>query len=150
VPSSDPRSVFEHFLQCVTDRDGTDLADLTHPDFEETYVQSGERIHGIENLRAIIENFPGGYQDHGADRVIGSEDRWVMTPALTLVRVEGAGDTFTGVSKARYPDGSDWYVIHIGEMRDGRVWRVQAYFAPLFDAPAWRSQWVDVVVNPER
>lgn len=68
-----------------------------------------------------------------------------MTPVFTLLRIEGAGDTFTSVQKARYPDGSDWYVVSVGEIRDGRVWRVQTFFAATFDAPAWRSPWVEVI-----
>jgi hypothetical protein len=144
MPSTDSRACFEAFLRAINRRDIGALAALTHPDFVESYVQSGEVIRGIENLGAILENFPGGYEDRGEDRVIGSEDRWVVTPSFTLVRIEGAGDTFTGVMKARYPDGSDWYVVHIAELRDGLVWRVQAYFAPAFEPPDWRSQWVEV------
>jgi hypothetical protein len=150
VPALDPRSCFEAFLRAVNTRDGAALDQLAHPDFEEVYLQSGERIRGIQNLRAILDNYPDGYEERGPDRVVGSEDRWVMTPALTMLRVEGAGDTFTGVSKARYPDGSEWYVIHIGEIRDGRVWRVQSFFAPLFDAPAWRAGWVEAASSAER
>ena len=64
---------------------------------------------------------------------------------FTLVRLEGAGDTFIGVLKACYADGSEWHVISIGEMRDGLVWRVYTFFAPAFDPPAWRSSWVEVI-----
>ena len=65
----------------------------------------------------------GRYVGGGSDRIVGIEDRWVMTPAFTLLRVEGAGDTFTGVSRGRYPDGTDWIIVTIGEIRHERVWR---------------------------
>lgn len=145
MPRPDPRAVFEAFLRAVNSRDTAALGELVHPEYVETYPQSGERTRGAENLRAIIEHYPGGYEDKGLERVVGSEDRWVVTPVFTLLRIEGAGDTFTSVQKARYPDGSDWYVVSVGEIRDGRVWRVQTFFAATFDAPAWRSPWVEVI-----
>lgn len=139
-----PRVVFETFLRAVNGRDTAVLDALLHPDYVETYPQSGEETHGISNLRAIIEHYPGGYEDKGTDRIVGIEDRWVLTPSFTLLRIEGAGDTFTGVQKARYPDGSEWHVVSIGEIRDGRVWRVQTFFAAAFEPPAWRAGWVRV------
>jgi hypothetical protein len=144
VPSSEPRAIFEAFLRAVNSRDAAALGELVHPDYIDSYPQSGERTHGLENLRAIIEGYPGGFEDKGTNRVVGSEDRWVVTPAFTLLRIEGAGDTFTGVQRVRYPDGSVWHVLSIGEIRDDRVWRVQTFFAPVFDAPAWRSSFVEL------
>ena len=114
------------------------------PDFEDVYPQSGEHTHGAANLRAIIEHYPGGYTGGGVDRVVGAEDRWVTTPAFSLLRIEGTGDTFTAVSRGRYPDGSDWFVVNLGQVRDGLVWRVQTFFAQTFEPPAWRSAWVEV------
>jgi len=145
MPSPEPRAVFEAFLRAVNSRNEAALDALVHPDYLETHPQSGERTRGVENLRAIIEQYPGDYKDKGLHRVVGSEDRWVVTPAYTLLRIEGAGDTFTSVQQARYPDGSEWHVVSIGEIRDGRVWRVQTFFAPAFDAPAWRSAWVELI-----
>ena len=82
--------------------------------------------------------------------MIGSEDRWVVTPAFNLLRIEGGGDTFMGVQKARYPDGSHWHVVTIGEIRDGKIWRTQTFFGQAFEPPAWRSAWVDVTPDPDR
>lgn len=144
MAATEPRAVFEAFLRAVNNRDTAALQDLLHPDYVETYPQSGERTRGAANLQAIVEHYPGGYEDGGRKRLVGTEDRWVMTPLFTLLRIEGAGDTFTGVQKARYPDGTDWHVVSIGEVRDGRVWRVETFFAPAFEAPEWRSAWVEV------
>ena len=41
-------------------------------------------------------------------------------PTFTVLRIEGTGSVFTGVQRAQYPDGSEWHVILIGEMRDGQ------------------------------
>jgi hypothetical protein len=143
MASAEPRAVFEAFLGALNSADIATLAGLVHPDFTETYPQSGELIRGIDNLRAEIEGHPGGFQGKGTDRVVGSADRWVVTPSSTLVRIDGAGDTFTGVSRAHYADGTDWYAVQIGEIRDGRVWRLQTFWAETFEAPAWRSSIVE-------
>ena len=141
------RSVFEAFLKAASSHDVKGLAALVHPDFEETYVQTGERTQGLANLQAIIENYPGGFTDLGMNRVVGAEDRWVTTPSFTLLRIEGTGNVFTGVQKARYGDDSVWYMVSIAEMKDGRVWRVQTFFAPTFEPPAWRAQWIEIVAE---
>ena len=148
MSAADSRAVFERFLAAVNARDADALDELLHPDFQDLYPQSGELTRGAANLKRIIANYPGGYQDLGRERVIGGEDRWVPTPMFTLLRIEGTGNVFTGVQKARYPDGADWYVVIIGEIRDGKVWRVQTFWAPTFDPPTWRSQWVELTSRP--
>jgi hypothetical protein len=145
MTSQDPRSVFEAFIRAANSRDIAALEKLVHPEFQDFYPQTGEMTRGFANLRAIIENYPsGGYAGKGTDRVVGTEDHWVVTPTFSMLRIEGAGDTFTGISRGRYPDGSDWYVVNICQIRNGLVWRSETFFAPLFEAPAWRSEWVEV------
>jgi hypothetical protein len=139
-----PREIFEAYLRATNARDLAALTELVHPEFEDVYPQSGELTRGLDNLLNIIENYPdGGYIGSGAERVVGSEDRWVLTPSFTVLRVEGAGDTYTGVSRGRYPDGSEWLIVTIGVVRDGRMWRGETFFAPTFDAPDWRAPWTE-------
>jgi ketosteroid isomerase-like protein len=150
VTDADPRTVFERYLRATNARDAVALTELVHPDFEDVYPQSGERTRGAANLQAIIEHYPGGgYVGSGLERIVGTEDRWVMTPAFSVLRIEGAGDTFTGVSRGRYPDGTEWFIVTIGQMRDGKVWRAETYFAETFEPPAWRSSWVERAPSSE-
>lgn len=143
--SPEPRAVFEAFLRAMNGGDTAALGELVHRDFTQTFPQSGELIRGLDNLRAEIEGHPGGYEGKGTDRVVGSADRWVVTPSSTLVRIEGAGDTFTGVSKVHYSDGTDWYAVMIGEIRDGRMWRLQTFWGETFEAPPWRASIVEKI-----
>lgn len=144
MSQQDGRTVFETYLKSTNARDLGALELVVHPDFEDLYPQSGERTRGFANLRAIIEHYPGGgYEGQGAEKIVGTEDRWVLTPAFTVLRIEGTGDTFTGVSRGRYPDGTDWHIVTIGQVRDGRLWRAETYFAPAFAPPAWRAEWVE-------
>jgi hypothetical protein len=41
-----------------------------------------------------------------------------------------------------YPDGAEWIVVTIVELHDGRIRHETAYFAPPFEAPDWRREWV--------
>lgn len=148
MSASDARAVFERFIAAGNGRDPDALDDLLHPDFQDFYPQSGERTRGAENLKAILANYPGGFEGAGTRRVVGAQDRWVTTPAFTVLRIEGTGNQFTAVQRARYPDGSDWYIVVIAEIKDGKVWRAESFFAPVFDPPAWRSGWVEVEERP--
>ena len=142
--SVDHRAIFERYMAALNKRDVANLGELLHPDFEDFYPQSGELTHGAANLLALIDNYPGEYEDLGQDRVIGGEERFISTPMFTVLRVEGSGDVFTGVQRARYPDGSLWIIVLIAELRDGLIYRTQSFWAPTFDPPAWRAQWVEV------
>jgi SnoaL-like domain len=140
----DARSVFEAYLRAANGRDMAALEGLFDDDFEDVYPQSGELTRGVANFRSIIEHYPGGgYAGQGTDRLVGTEDRWVLTPSFTVVRIEGTGDTFTGVTRSRYPDGTDWYIVTIAQMRNGKLWRAETYFAQTFEPPAWRAAWVE-------
>ena len=66
-----------------------------------------------------------------------------MAATFTPVRLFGAGDTFTALTVARYPDGSEYHVISILELRDQLIWKVTSFFAAPFEAPAWRAEWVE-------
>ena len=55
----------------------------------------------------------------------------------------GTGDQYTGVTRIRYPDGSTWHVVAVLEFRGDRIARNTEYFAPVFEAPAWRAAWVE-------
>lgn len=143
MTSRDNRALVERYLRGLP-ADFDVLSDLQHDDFVEEFPQSGELIRGSENFRAIHERYPGGTPDDELQRVTGSEDRWVVAPTLTLVRISGVGDSFTAESKASYPDGSEYLVVTILELKEGRVLRARTYFAPVFEAPSWRAKWVEL------
>jgi hypothetical protein len=136
------------YLRALHEQDFEAIASLQHPDFVEDYPQSGERIRGRRNWRSIIEHYPGGLQgepDVSEDRVIGGEDRWILGPTFTMVRLSGEGDMHTAILKLRYPDKSEWYMVALMEIRDGMIHRATTFFAPTLDAPDWRAQWIEPI-----
>ena len=143
-----PRATFERYLEAIQARDLATLRQVAHPDFEDFYPQSGELTRGIENLISILTGYPGQLESLGRDRVVGGDDRFIRTPMFTVLRVEGSGDQFTGIQRARYPDGSTWFIVIVAELRDGLIHRTQSFFAPTFEPPAWRSDRVEVQRPP--
>jgi hypothetical protein len=124
--------------------DSDTLASLRHPEWTAVWPQSGEMIRGSANERAMMENYPGGPPKVIAqDRMIGSEDRWAMSPLGGLYRVVGEGENWWGEWRMSYPDGRTYLTVILLELRDGKVFRETLYWAEPFEAPEWRAQYVE-------
>ena len=142
-PTND--EVIHAYIHALTVDDAVALGQLRDPGWYVDYPQSGERIRGHANERAIADNYPGGLPDIDPSRIVGSEDKWVVTPSFTFERVVGSGDTWWSEGRARYPDGSLWHIVSMYRLHDGRVAREITYWAEPFEAPAWRAGWVEAI-----
>jgi limonene-1,2-epoxide hydrolase len=136
------RPKIERFFECFNRRDLDGLRDVVHEDVVQEWPQSGERIRGLANLGAVIANYPG-LPEIDVQKIHGSEDRWLLTPSYTLLRVTGSGDQYTTESRIHYPEGEPWHVVGIFEFRDGKIAKMTDYFASPFPPAEWRSQWVE-------
>lgn len=141
------RDVIARYVRAVHDQDLDTMTALQHPDFIEDWPQSRERIRGRDNFRKILENYPGGLRgvdaDISMDRVVGGDDRWMVAPTFSMVRVSGADDIHTAVLKLRYPGGEEWFMVALIELKDGLVYRATSFFAPTLESPEWRREWVE-------
>ena len=138
------REVIDRYARATVERDLDTLDQLRHADYVSEYPQSGERIRGPQNARAILDNYPGGVPPAANVLVKGSEDQWVATPVGTLLRVIGTGDVYTALFTVVYPgDPRPWHCMGILELHDGKVAKETIVFGAPFDAPGWRSQWVE-------
>lgn len=115
------------------------LESLRTEDWQLRWPSTGELVPSSAVYREIHENFPGGYPQYDAIRLIGSEDRYVLTAANTVLRIAGSGDVWIGEARLRYGDGSEWYAVKVLELRDGRVHRDTDDWSPVGDPPAWRA-----------
>ena len=88
------------------------------------YPQSGERIHGRKNLQALRSHHPGKPSGFEVKRMVGRGDLWITEYTI-------------------HYQGRAAYTVSIMEFRDGKVVHETQYFADPFEAPAWRSQWVE-------
>lgn len=141
------REVLERMQHIITVRDYDALPEVLHPDFVQVLAQSGERVVGIANFRKVLENIPGegpGVSIEDDPYVVGEAAHYMMTPTFNVVKVEGSGaDELTSYAKAKYPDGSYWYIISFTSFRDGLIVKRVDFFAPLLDPPPWRAEWVE-------
>ena len=79
----------------------------------------------------------------GSLRVADHETPWAMAPNFTLIRMTGSGDSYTAAVRARYPDGTDWYIVSMIELKDGLMSHATMFFAPVFEAPDWRRPFAE-------
>ena len=136
------RAIVERYARALPG-DFETLAGLRHPDFVEEWPQSGERIRGHAKYQLIHENYPGGLPALKPRRILGSEDRWVMSPSYTPLRIVGTGDVYVIHSAGAYAGGDTIQAVAIIELRDGKVAKQTTFFAPAFDAAPWRAGWVE-------
>ena len=137
------REVVEQYVRGLMTRDLDTQAEVCAPDMVTEFPQSGERFRGWTNIRAVAENYPGGLPQDLTSRVIGSEDKWVLGPSFNVLRIEGSGDVYTLVGSAKYPDGKTWQLMSLVELKGGKIAKTTEVYGEPFEAPAWRSQWVE-------
>jgi hypothetical protein len=134
----DHRQLFQRFQEVIDQQLWDRLPELFQADAVIEYPQSGERFRGLANIRGQFENYPDlGPGNSELEDVIGGTT-YVLTPSYTVVGVEGSGDRGIAMLRVHYPDGSLWWVLNLYELRDGRIGRARAFFAPEFEAPDWR------------
>jgi len=142
VPTNE--EIAHAYAEAASRLDMEAMARLRHPQWQAAWPQSGERIIGDENYRRIVEAYPGGYPTSTIQRVVGAEDRWVVTASNTVQQIVGSGDFWWSEWRMTYPDGRSYFCVELMELRDGLVWRETVYWAEPFTAPDWRSRWVDI------
>jgi ketosteroid isomerase-like protein len=104
------------------------LYELAADDFVQEWPQSGERIRGRDNAKAINDNYP---------QMTGS------SPKFSMRRMSGEGAHWVVEGSIDYGDGTPVSYVGVAELRDGKIARITEYFGNPFEAPAWRSQWVE-------
>jgi ketosteroid isomerase-like protein len=140
------RAVIERFTEALAANDFDAQDALLHDDYVGRYPQSGEVIRGRANRRAIMENYPGteGGITASSDRILGTDDEFVTGPSWNIIHVSGSGDDLSLIGRITYPNGETWHTTLFLTMREGKIWREAAYFAPNFDPPAWRAAYVEL------
>jgi hypothetical protein len=141
------RDLVERWAKALGTMEPERMEPLVHDDLVDFYPQSGERVVGMANLRALRMNYPGAAEGplHGElQAMVGADDAWVMGPSYNITHITGSGDSFAIAGTVTYPDSSVWHIIQFVQVRDGKIWRLTSYFAQPFDPPEWRSQWVEL------
>lgn len=90
------------------------------------YPQSGERIHGRMNLQALRSHHPDKPSGFDVRRIQGKGDLWITEYTITY-------------------NGRATCTVSIMEFRNGKVVHETQYFSDPFEAPGWRSRWVQQI-----
>lgn len=122
--TTDIRTTIEHHWAASAAGDQVAEHEIYHDDAVCEYPQSGEVIRGRDNLRALRSHHPGKPSGFAVRRVTGEGALWVSEYVIDY-------------------EGKHAYTVSIMLFRDGKVARETQYFADPFDAPAWRTQWVE-------
>lgn len=118
------REVVERLIACINERHVEVMDELFHDDAVMDWPQSGEKVVGAENRRAVYGAFPA-------------------LPTITPRRMLAAGDLVVAEASLDY-GGPVYATVFVFELRDGKIARETAYWAEPFEAPEWRSAWVTV------
>ncbi len=97
--------------------------DIYHDNVICDYPQSGERILGRNNLQALRSHHPGKPSGFIVERMLGKGDLWITEYTIIY-------------------QGRSAFTVSIMEFRNDKVMHETQYFAEPFEAPSWRSQWV--------
>lgn len=93
------------------------------------YPQSGERILGRTNLQALRSHHPDKPSGFNVKRIFGKGNLWITEYIITY-----------------HGQPQPTYTVSIMEFHNGKVVHETQYFADPFEAPTWRSQWVQQIV----
>lgn len=152
VDSKVVREYLNRWYKALNARRFDDLASIMAEIGDENivleYPQSGERIRGRENNFAVLKNYPGLPEATLKD-VRGADDRWVLTPSWTPLRITGTGDHYAVEGTLAYPSGEVWSVVDLFELRNDKVVRVTEYFGLPFPPADWRAKWVERIETPD-
>lgn len=119
------KQIVENFWALMGYNDFYAASQLLHDDYVLEWRQSGELIRSRENFAAINTYYP-------------AEGKW----QFTINAIVAEGDmvvTDVAVTDGKRKDR----VVTFSTVRDGKIWKQVEFWPEPFEAPAWRSQWVE-------
>lgn len=117
-------NVINRLIGCINDRHVEIMDELFHDDAVMNWPQSREVVRGAANRRGIYNAFP-------------------QLPTITPHRMHSAGDLVVAEATLDY-GGPTYETVFIFELHDGKIASETAYWSEAFEAPQWRSQWVEI------
>lgn len=125
--NDDNGEIVERFWTALIEKDFDTASSFLHDEVEEVYPQSGEVIRGRDNWIGLVKAFP-------------------TFPSIEHRRTIGGGDVWVSELEFDYGGemaGQKWQVVNVFEMRDGKLWRIHAFFGQPFEPAEWRTPFVE-------
>jgi ketosteroid isomerase-like protein len=142
---TDGPTLLRRYFDAFNTRDQAGLRAVVAADVTEDYPQSGERIHGLDRCLEMLSRYRGVAD--GAEHIVGDEERWALSPTFSVLRVSGSAGSYTTTTVGHYPDGTDWHIVKLFDVRDGKIRAITSFFAPAFPAPGWRADLVGPIAD---
>jgi ketosteroid isomerase-like protein len=121
---ADNRKTVERLVDALNRRDLELFDQQFHEDSVMEYPQSGERIVGGNNRRAVYAAFPG-------------------LPRVKVRRMVVSGDLAVLEAALDYGNGTDWHAVLVFELRDRKIATEIAYWSQPFEPADWRAEWAE-------
>lgn len=141
-------SIAERYSEALFSTDYERLGELRHEDFVARWPQSSEVVHGHDRWVEITRRFPQSEGDpgvvSGGEKLTVSRIKTPMPFGPPILAMSGGGDTFTLQGQIKYPDGSQFHVVAICDIENGKVIGETAYFCEPFEPPEWRADLVEL------
>jgi hypothetical protein len=96
---------------------------------------------------ATIRNYPVALPQGIEVKLEGTSDTASVSSPLPfgipVITVAAGSDVFVLEAIYNYPNGEVFHIAVIIKIREGMIAEETTYFAEPFEAPEWRSQWVE-------
>ena len=123
APEDQIRAVLDKHWQASASGDLDTEHEIYADDSICDYPQSGERILGPTNLKALRGHHPGKPSGFQIKRMVGNGNLWITQYIIQY-------------------QGQSAFTVSIMEFLGTQVVHETQYFTDPFPAPAWRKQWV--------
>lgn len=111
-----------------------DAKNLLHENFVAYWPQSREKIVGADNFIELNRNYPGEHTITVQNVNVFSGNEGNIEKVVTNVFI-----------CSQMPDGNDitLYAVSFFDIKDNKIIRAEEYWADTYDAPQWRTQYVE-------
>lgn len=113
------------FWQLFSEQKWDMAGELLHADFEANWPQSREKICSGDNFININKFYPGNH-------------------TITVIHIFEIGPKILTTVWIDADTGQQTFANSIFEIRDGKIFRVEEYWAAPYPAPEGRKQWVEI------
>jgi hypothetical protein len=112
-------------------------------------AQDLERIHESYHDDVVVEFPQSGERILGKKNIYELREHYTAKLSFKILRMRGEGNLWITELIITY-DGRPVYVVTVMEFREGKIAHETHYYADPFEPPEWRSQWVEIIKEPQK
>lgn len=113
------------FWQLFSEQKWDQAQALLHSEFVADWPQSRERMHGAQNFIDVNRYYPGNHK-------------------IQIVHAYGIGGMVVTTVWIEADTGQKTFANSYFQIKDEKIFRAEEYWAAPYEAPEWRSNWVEL------